>query len=251
MLRPISLSLLALCTLSASAVFAAEDLLPRNCVGYSESQDFDQHLLFQAPAEADDITMMEIFTVRDRRAQTPQMEPAMVFVPSSSLDLGDRSIQIKGFYIDQYEVSNAEYQRFITATGRQPPKSWEEGHYESGKGYEPVVGVTYDDAEAYAKWAGKRLPTEAEWELAATLAQNSKSLANFREDDEKIMNVGEWTSSCFGRNLGEDNGPPQFKTVRRGAVVKSEVNIPLIDRAPMHKCDCNEFTGFRCVKDIH
>ncbi len=173
----------------------------------------------------------------------------MIYVPPSTLELGDRSIQVKGFYIDQYEVSNAQYERFVKATGRKTPATWKYGTYEAGKGHEPVVGVTYEDAEAYSKWVGKRLPTEAEWEIAAILAQESEKLANFRDNDERVTNVAEWTSSCFDTMPLKKRETSQFMCIRRGAVEQSDIRVPLVDRAPMHKSDCNDFTGFRCVSD--
>ena len=78
-----------------------------------------------------------------------------------------RQMHVKAFYIDRYEVTNAQYKRFIDATGYKPPHHWEKGVYPAGKDNHPVINVSYDDAMAYAFWAGKRLPTEEEWEKAA------------------------------------------------------------------------------------
>jgi len=215
----------------------------QSCVGRSGQRD-DYELTFQAPSESDVISLMEIFSIRDRRDRLAHAKPVMIYVPPSTLQMGERSIQVRGFYIDQYEVSNAEYEKFLMATRRNPPSTWEGGRYKPEKAHDPVVGVTYEDAEAYAKWAGKRLPTEAEWEIAAILAAESEKLANFREDDEAVTNVAEWTSSCF-----DYQKKPEFMCIRRGTAFQTDVKVPLIDRAPMHKRDFNDFTGFRCVSD--
>ncbi len=91
----------------------------------------------------------------------------MALVPAGSFIFGDKSegktISLPAFYIDETEVSNAEYRRFCEATGHAAPQSPD---YASHPDY-PVGKVNYDDAKAYAAWAGKRLPTEQEWEKAA------------------------------------------------------------------------------------
>jgi formylglycine-generating enzyme required for sulfatase activity len=78
-------------------------------------------------------------------------------------------LRIKPFYIDRYEVTNEEFHRFCVETGRPMPAAWrtERQRYPAGTGNHPITVASYEDAVAYARWTGKRLPTEFEWELAA------------------------------------------------------------------------------------
>ncbi|MEW6730855.1 MAG: SUMF1/EgtB/PvdO family nonheme iron enzyme [Acidobacteriota bacterium] len=81
-------------------------------------------------------------------------------------DRPQHKVTLSAFSIDVHEVTQAEYAKFLAATSHKPPASWQGGKYK-GDGRLPVTEVNWNDASAYAKWAGKRLPTEAEWEVAA------------------------------------------------------------------------------------
>ncbi|MGH7230325.1 MAG: formylglycine-generating enzyme family protein [Nitrospiraceae bacterium] len=75
-------------------------------------------------------------------------------------------VWLDAYSMDVYEVTTARYAQFLSSTGRTPPLFWEQVALGTD-GERPVIGVDWADAEAYCRWAGKRLPTEAEWEKAA------------------------------------------------------------------------------------
>jgi iron(II)-dependent oxidoreductase len=104
-------------------------------------------------------------------------------------------VELAGFEIDRTPVTNAAYIAYMEETGGEPPMYWERdgdgGWLDTARGRRepiaadhPVVHISYDDAEAFARWAGRRLPTEFEWEAA-------------RPQLEGVGEVWEWTSSEF------------------------------------------------------
>ncbi len=75
-------------------------------------------------------------------------------------------VTLPAFWIGKYEVTNQQFERFVAATGYDAGSIWKERSRKWGA-TAPVVGVSWNDAQAYCKWAGLRLPSEAEWEKAA------------------------------------------------------------------------------------
>ncbi|MFE9427924.1 SUMF1/EgtB/PvdO family nonheme iron enzyme [Kitasatospora sp. NPDC006697] len=76
-------------------------------------------------------------------------------------------VWLAAYYIDVFPVTNADYARFVAATKHPAPQHWPNGRCPAGLRDHPVVFVTWHDATAYARWAGKALPTSLQWEKAA------------------------------------------------------------------------------------
>lgn len=87
---------------------------------------------------------------------------AEVAIPAMSR----RRVAVAPFLIDRHEVTNHQYREFVLATDRKPAPIWP-NPYDASWDDLPVVGVSLEDARAYAEWIGKRLPTDIEWECAA------------------------------------------------------------------------------------
>lgn len=81
-------------------------------------------------------------------------------------------VSVKSFFIDKTEITNEQYKKFIDETRYEVPSSWKNRSFAIGEERFPVTNVTWDDANAYAKWAKKRLPTEEQWEYAARGKEN-------------------------------------------------------------------------------
>jgi len=105
------------------------------------------------------------------------------------------TVELGAFEIDRRPVTNGEYARFVAETGAEPPLYWERdgegGWIDTAMGRRapvapdtPVVHVSWHEADGYARWAGKRLPTEHEWEAA-------------HPQLEGVGQVWEWTASDF------------------------------------------------------
>jgi sulfatase modifying factor 1 len=150
------------------------------------------------------IAAMGVLVLASSCSKTPtkpvavEQPPGMVLVHAGEFTMGSttgfaneqpvHTVYLDAFYIDKYEVTNAQFQQFIdaggyttpaywstagwserTSRGWTQPEYWSSGDYHSGPAWPnfPVNGVSWYEAEAYANFAGKRLPTEAEWEKAA------------------------------------------------------------------------------------
>ena len=196
--------------------------------------------------------------------------------------------EIAPFSIDRTPVTNGDYQRFLAETDAEPPMYWVAGGEDSwhrerfGRSEEikpdsPVIHVSHRGAEAFAAWAGKRLPSEFEWEAAAVgsdleqtnLDHSAWDVAPAGSFDlgasdcgahQMLGDVWEWTASDFEPYPGFQAFPYEdysqthygqgFKVLRGGAwatrrhtIRRSFRNWDLVERKQI-------FSGFRCAKDL-
>ncbi|MCX7704192.1 MAG: formylglycine-generating enzyme family protein, partial [Planctomycetota bacterium] len=206
-----------------------------------------------------------------------------------------RKVSLKFFYIDRYEVRNKEYKKFVDAggyqsevfwdaeirgqinrfvdkTGQPGPAFWENGTYPQGKDDFPVAGVCWYEARAYARWAGKRLPTEEEWEVAASYDRKTDKYllypwgdtwnvkaGNFDSIESTAVGVNQMDLSpvgCYdmGGNLFEwtDSAyQERYRVIKGGSFGLSEDTMSRFARNPKRKSPEPLYrsanTGFRCA----
>jgi formylglycine-generating enzyme len=229
-------------------------------------------------------------------AQTPQ--ESMILIPAGVFTMGknttgpsdwqpEHNVRINSFYMDKTEVTNKQYHDFCVSTKNPLPQFWGLKEFKSGPDFPdfPVVGVSYFDAEKYAKWAGKRLPTEAEWEYASRgglagknfpfgdLVDSAKvnygrkygglvKTASFPPNGFGLYditgNVWEWTTDYYSDNYyavspaenpkGPDRG--RFKVIRGGSWHSGQMCVQTYYRNGLSPSWVDFGVGFRCVKDI-
>jgi serine/threonine protein kinase len=189
------------------------------------------------------------------------------FSPADDNHIAPITVPLNRFWIDQYQVTNTQYQRYITETGAPPPEIW------PGEADHPVIGVTWDQALAYCQWTHKRLPTEAEWEAAGRGPGRSPQLYPWGNDvtadgqalkmpDSDTYPVGtlSFNQSPFGvfdmvGNVWEWVGDP-YATGQTGVkfLRGGRYGLPINDlayRLAVAPGDTRyiKFAGFRCAAD--
>jgi iron(II)-dependent oxidoreductase len=225
---------------------------------------------------------------------------SMVLIPAGKFLMGKdtekassvspaHKVKLDAFYMDKYEVTNGEYLKFCKETDHKLPYFWGTEIFKSGENFldYPVVGVNWNDAKKYAEWAGKRLPTEAEWEYAARgglegvdypygneytgkkFEQDPTGWQNFIEPVGKNEpngyglydmsgNVWEWVADYFSRDyykVSESDNPrgPEIESsrgIRGGSWVSGPGCKKVYYRKGLPGNWYDFAVGFRCAKDV-
>ena len=224
----------------------------------------------------------------------PEAPPGMVYIAGGDFMMGSNNgdeyerpahrVTVAPFFMDVTEVTCEDYLKFLKATARKNPRSWTTQTCQQGAGRQPVTGVDWNDAKAYADWAKKRLPTEEEWEFAARGVQSAtypwgnewrSNAANAGDSSaQRLMGVGsyptgktsagvmdlignawEWTASDVvvypGGSLSSPI-PEDVKVIRGGSWQAAKQAISTTYRGYLNKTNAKDYsaTGFRCVRDI-
>jgi formylglycine-generating enzyme required for sulfatase activity len=219
----------------------------------------------------------------------------MVMVPAGEFTMGTdkdphqlklaepaHTVDLPAYEIDVYEVTNGEFAKFQIESDYRAEGDWRD-YYSIGNEDFPVANVTWDDAGAYCEWAGKRLPTEEEWEKAARGTEgllypwgpqfdftksnvheygvrNTMEVGSMPEDKspygvyDMFGNVAEWTETRLAPYPGGEEVQPElfrtdYKIVRGSSYAMKGEGMFLFSRtAALPKAQYGY--GFRCVRDV-
>ena len=225
-------------------------------------------------------------------------EDAVVLIAAGEFTMGknttgpsdwqpEHKIKINSFYMDKNEITNQQYHDFCIATNNPLPQFWGIREFRSGTEFPdyPVVGVSYFEADKYARWSGKRLPSEAEWEYAARGGMIGKNFpfgdqidstkVNYGRKNKGILKVGsfppngyglyditgnvwEWTSDFYSADyyavstVENHKGPERgrFKVIRGGSWHSGAMCVQTYYRNGLSPSWVDFAVGFRCVKDV-
>jgi len=241
------------------------------------------------PTQHVDVTDLSATPVADEMVEIP----AGPFIRGTGAggynEQPERVIELDAFRIDRFEVTNHHYRAFIAATGHRkaaPPSRYAKNLAKMSGVNQPVAYVSWEDADAFCRWKGKRLPTEAEWEkamrgadgrlwpwgnepdlLAANLGSSNDGfeatapVGSFKRDQSPFGvydgagNLMEWVADWYGEDAYREptvknpRGPDHgfYKVLRGGGYTSTGKDLRITNRTRMVPDFRDETIGFRCA----
>ena len=225
-------AVLLVCSVADLAGAGGVDVNSDGVVDTADLEFVDRHIgtTGEHAADVNDdniVNITDLVLVKNAIGTTSALT-GMVLIPAGSFRMGSNdpeadsdeqpvhTVYVDAFYMDKYEVTNAEYAAFLNAKGKHIENGivWFDltdehaliervgGRYRAKAGYanHPVIEVSWYGAMAYAAWAGKRLPTEAEWEKAARggLAGQKYPWGNTIDSSKANYNLNIWETTSVG-----------------------------------------------------
>jgi len=197
-------------------------------------------------------------------------------------DRPDHKVRLDAYYLDSHEVTNQQYSEFLRASGFRAPYHFTGGRAPAGEEKFPAYNVYWKDADAYCRWAGKRLPTEAEWERAARGGKegldypwgdqidakkaryNAQTgpgpVGQYPPNDFGLFDMAgslsEWCADWFERDYYNNSewrnpaGPSSglYKVIRGGAWSDGPRRVTVFFRNWVRPIQRSPNIGFRCAK---
>ena len=185
-------------------------------------------------------------------------------------EVSERTVHLEAYYIDRYPTTNYQYRKFIESTGHRTPLLWNDPDW--NQPMQPVVFVGWEDARAYAKWAGKSLPSENQWEKAGRGNDrrlwawgheffpgncNSNEYELGRSSEIGLFDKGVSPFGCYDMcgnvwEMCEGEWNEGHLPMRGGCFLGSATFVRVTCRwTPEDTVNGAHWLGFRCIKEVH